>query len=206
MTVNPNVQVVPTVRAGIEGAGQEGAQEALDGAQEAPQGQTGTQPQGDTQGAQNGAQGVPEASVESVPPEVLRQKLTEANQEAANYRVKLREATEALAKAKTDEDITKATQGLLEKIAALEVEASRRDAADKAGLPAELREFVTGSTPEEMAASAAKLAGFVTAQQQQEGPERSEPQRRPAPSEWRGGLNPTEDESVMDPAKLRKLG
>lgn len=123
-----------------------------------------TPPEGDDEGEHG----------DDIPTDVLRKKLKEANSEAARYRTQLREAQEALAKAKTPEEFLAATTDLSNKIGALD----REVVALKYNLPEVLAKRLQGATREELEADAKELAKTV----------RVNPQR-----EVSGGLNPAEE-------------
>ncbi|WAB08713.1 scaffolding protein [Streptomyces phage Andris] len=123
---------------------------------------------------------------ESVPPEVLRKKLTDANAEAANYRTKLRETEAKLSKAKTVEEFEAATSELRGQIEALERQILLNDVAAKYELPPALAKRLTGSTPEELDADAKELQKLVAPSQ---------------PESLSGGLDPEDDEEDFDPVK-----
>lgn len=109
---------------------------------------------------------------EDLSPEALRKQLEKARKDAAGYRTKLRELEPIAAKAKELEDAQKTeAQKLTER-----AEAAERMAADsqremtrlrvlsEISLPADLHEFVTGDTEDDMRARAAKLAAQFTAE------------------------------------------
>lgn len=87
--------------------------------------------------------------------------LARARQEAANYRVKLREAEQKLADAKTPEEFEAARNELIESNRTLERELLVERAANKHGLPSELRELLKGDTADELDAHAKSLAKYV---------------------------------------------
>ena len=109
---------------------------------------------------------------EDLSPEALRKQLEKARKDAAGYRTKLRELEPIAAKAKELEDAQKSeAQKLTER-----AEAAERSAADsqremtrlrvltEVNLPADLHEFVTGDTEDDMRARARKLAAQFTAE------------------------------------------
>jgi hypothetical protein len=124
-------------------------------------------------------------SEESVPAEVLRKKLTDANAEAANYRTKLRETEAKLSSAKTVEEFEAATTDLRGQIEALERTILLNTVAAKYELPAPLAKRLTGATAEELEADAKELQKLVAA---------------PQPESLSGGLDPEDDED-FDPVK-----
>lgn len=91
-------------------------------------------------------------------PEWAREKMTEANAEAANYRVKLREAEEKLKTAKTPDEVeavvSEATTTLRNENRDLLIE----NIALKHKLPAKLQSRLVGNTREELEADAQELA------------------------------------------------
>lgn len=118
-------------------------------------------------------------------PEWARKKLTSANAEAANYRTQLREAQDALSKAKTPEEVTAAIADTQAKYAQLETQLARTTAAAKHNLPPELAARVQGNTPEEMDADAKALAKFAVVPA--------------APGDLSGGLDPSSSDESWDP-------
>ncbi|MEU7400077.1 hypothetical protein [Streptomyces sp. NPDC044948] len=126
---------------------------------------------------------------ESVPAEVLRQKLTEANAEAANYRVKLREVEARFAGAKTPEEFEAAVAELKSQNEALERQILLNTVAAKYELPEALAKRLTGATPEELEADAKELQKLVAA---------------PAPESLGGGLTPSDGDEDFDPVKAAR--
>ena len=127
---------------------------------------------------------------EELSPEVLRKELTKVRGEAANYRTKYREATEALSKAKTPEEITAATAEFTDKIATLEHSILRSAIATKHDLPADLADALKGATEAELEAHAKMLAKYTGTV---------------APTDLNGGLDPSDkDDGEMDPGKLAR--
>lgn len=125
-------------------------------------------------------------SEESVPADVLRKKLTDANAEAANYRTKLRETEAKLSSAKTVEEFEAATAELRGQVDALERSLLLNTVAAKYELPAALAKRLTGATPEELEADAKELQKLVAPSQ---------------PESLSGGLDPEEDADDFDPVK-----
>lgn len=157
-------------------------------------------PESDEQEAPDQSEGTeapePTEGDEEVPATVLRKKLEDANAEAANYRVKLREAQAALKDAKTAEEFEAARTEFENKINELELDRDRRDVAEEAGIPAALRHLIVGSNREEMKAQAEVLKPFL----REEGKREKLPSTPP-----RGGLDPTnDDDGELDPAVLRR--
>ena len=135
-------------------------------------------------GAQNdGSQNEQEPQVgakEAAAPEWAKKKISDLNAENANWRTKFRDAEQKLAAAKTPEEFAKLQADFTKERTELE----RALVIASAGIPEELQEFVTGTTKEELEASAAKLAKFV-----------KEPPRQPAPKgDLNGGKEPRSDE------------
>jgi hypothetical protein len=124
-------------------------------------------------------------SEESVPPEVLRKKLTDANAEAANYRTKLRETEAKLSSAKTVEEFEAATADLKGQIEALERTILLNNVVAKYELPEALAKRLNGATPEELEADAKELQKLIAPSQ---------------PESLAGGLDP-EDTEEFDPVK-----
>lgn len=122
---------------------------------------------------------------ESVPPEVLRKKLTDANAEAANYRTKLRETEAKLSSAKTVEEFEAAVNELKAQNEALERTILLNNVAAKYELPEALAKRLTGATAEELEADAKELQKLVAPSQ---------------PESLSGGLDP-EDTEDFDPVK-----
>lgn len=122
------------------------------------------------------------ADADQLDAEQLRTQLKDARAEAAKSRVKNRELREQLAKAKTPEDF----QAVADKAAQLEVELATERAARKYSLPAELVEYLKGSTAEELEESAKKLAKFAG----------------PAAGLGSGGLDPSKSSAPASPAEL----
>ncbi|WP_031513689.1 hypothetical protein [Streptomyces sp. NRRL F-5123] len=122
---------------------------------------------------------------ETVPAEVLRKKLTEANTEAAGYRTKLRDVEAKLSAAKTVEEFEAATADLKGQVEALERQILLRDVAAKFELPEALAKRLTGTTPAELEADAKELQKLVAPI---------------APASLSGGLDP-DDGDDFDPVK-----
>ncbi|MGW8630600.1 hypothetical protein [Streptomyces sp. NPDC055793] len=125
---------------------------------------------------------------ESVPPEVLRKKLTDANAEAANYRTKLRETEAKLSKAKTVEEFEAATAELRGQVEALERQILLNNVAAKYELPAPLAKRLTGATEAELEADAKELQKLIVPA---------------APESLSGGLSPDDGED-FDPVKAAR--
>ncbi|MGW1040035.1 hypothetical protein [Streptomyces sp. NPDC002547] len=127
---------------------------------------------------------------ETVPPEVLRKKLTDANAEAANYRTKLRETEAKLSAAKTVEEFEAATTELKGQVAALERQILLNNVAAKYELPAALAKRLTGDDEAALEADAKELQKLIVPA---------------APSSLAGGLDPEDGEGdEFDPVKAAK--
>lgn len=107
-----------------------------------------------------------------------------ANSEAASRRVQLREAEEKLKEAKTPEEVQAIVSEYTKKSEELEANLARERAARKHKLSDDVLEFLTGTTPEQIEAQAAKLAGLKPAET---APPRVITQTPPA-----GGVTPAE--------------
>ncbi|QFP95176.1 head scaffolding protein [Streptomyces phage Werner] len=133
----------------------------------------------------------PEGETEEKDPEAelpdwAKKELTKTRGEAANYRVKLREAEGALKNAKTVEEYEAATAQLSDKIAELETQLVREKVARKYELPDELAARLQGADEAALEADAKALQKFVT----------------PAvPESLGGGLTPDDGEDDFDPVK-----
>lgn len=124
---------------------------------------------------------------EEIPAEVLRTKLTEANKEAADYRVQakehLAELTELrskLAEAKTADEVDALVAGLEAKLTKAGQATARERAGRIHGLPDAMVARLQGTTEEEILADAEELAKLLV-------PGKPAP---PAPLDPRGGRNP----------------
>ncbi|MCS0601107.1 hypothetical protein NX794_07660 [Streptomyces sp. LP11] len=126
---------------------------------------------------------------ETVPPEVLRKELTDARAEAANYRVKLREAETKLSSAKTVEEFEAAVAELKAQNDALERQILLNNVAAKYELPPALAKRLAGSSPEELEADAKELQKLVVP---------------PAPESLGGGLTPSDGDEDFDPVKAAR--
>ncbi|MFG2923889.1 hypothetical protein ACGFYA_20565 [Streptomyces sp. NPDC048305] len=146
-----------------------------------------TPPEGETPKGDEGSTEQKPAD-ESVPPEVLRKKLTDANAEAANYRTELRETEAKLSSAKTVEEFEAATTELRGQIEALERQILIGNVAAKFELPQALAKRLTGATEAELEADAKELQKLVV----------------PAvPESLSGGLTPDDGED-FDPVKAAR--
>jgi exonuclease VII small subunit len=129
-----------------------------------------------------------ESTEESVPSDVLRKKLTDANAEAANYRTKLRETEAKLSSAKTVEEFEAATAELKGQVETLERQILLNNVAAKYELPTALAKRLTGTTEAELEADAKELQKLVA----------------PAvPESLGGGLDP-DDGDDFDPVKAAR--
>lgn len=142
----------------------------------------------ETPPAGTGPEGEQKPAEESVPADVLRQKLTDANAEAANYRVKLRETEAKFANAKTPEEFEAAVTELKAQNAALERSILLNTVAAKHELPPALAKRLAGATPEELEADAKELAKLIVA----------------APESLGGGLTPDDGTDDFDPVKASR--
>lgn len=118
------------------------------------------------------------AAKEELSAEALRTLLTNANAEAANYRVKAREAQEALAKAKTPEEFEAAKAEFTAKITELERTVLVSKVARDHELPADLAGVLSGATEAELVAHAKVLQKYVG---------------KEAPGHLEGGLDPKDE-------------
>lgn len=96
----------------------------------------------------------------------VRKELEEARKGEAAKRVEAKELKEKLAEAKTPEDMQKVIADSEARVAEAELKLSRTLAARAAKLPEELDGFITGKTPEEIAAQVKTLADFRPAPKQ----------------------------------------
>jgi exonuclease VII small subunit len=146
-----------------------------------------TPPEGETpKGEQTGS--TEETPAESVPADVLRKKLTDANAEAANYRTKLRETETKLSSAKTLEEFEAATSELRGQVEALERQILLNNVAAKYELPPALAKRLAGANEAELEADAKELQKLVGAS---------------APQSLGGGLDPDDGED-FDPVKAAR--
>lgn len=152
-------------------------------------------PEGDAGDAGEGEGEKPEPKPEDELPEWAKKELTKVRGEAANYRVKLREAQEALANAKTPEEFEAATAELTSQVATLERSLLIGSVATTFKLPPELAAVLKGDTEDELTAHAKELAKFVPVEEDED-------------VDLSGGLTPDErDDDPDDPAELaRKYG
>ena len=114
--------------------------------------------------------------------------LETTRREAAAARVTARETADKYKDAKTPEEFEALRAELVSKAEAAERAAALAAAARKHSLSDELTEFLTGSTPEEIEAQAAKLAAIAA-------PAAAPVITKLPPS---GGTKPTEDAGEMD--------
>jgi hypothetical protein len=132
-------------------------------------------------------------AAEEVPAEVLREEVTKANNEAANYRTKLREAEERLKNAKSPEEVDEIVKQLQADRETSEAALLRENVALKFKLPEKAIKRLAGSTREELEADAKELAElFGTSDQDDED------------LDLEGGLEPRNRESAeaTDPRSL----
>lgn len=145
-----------------------------------------TPPEGETPQGEETATTEEQPTEESVPADVLRKKLTDANAEAANYRTKLRETEAKLSSAKTVEEFEAATAELKGQIESLERSILLNNVAAKYELPPVLAKRLSGATEEELEADAKELQKLVAPEQ---------------PQSLSGGLDPEDNEDDFDPVK-----
>lgn len=118
-------------------------------------------------------------------PEWGRKQLQKARKDAANYRTKFAEANEKLSKATSPDDF----EAVKKELAAAKLELDTERIANRYGLPEEMRQVLAGKTTEEVEAHAKILSKFVPAQGFDiDGVS--------------GGLNPGDDDEVVDPRAL----
>lgn len=130
-------------------------------------------------------EGEQETDKDSDLPEWAQKELTRVRSEAADRRVQLREAQEALSKAKTPEEYEAAVQEFTTKIESLERQILVDSVARQFDLPPELAVRLSGGTEEELKADAKLLAKFAGTEE---------------PESLGGGLNPTGSSSeTFDP-------
>ncbi|AWN07453.1 head scaffold protein [Streptomyces phage phiScoe23] len=128
----------------------------------------------------------PETKQEDDLPDWAKKELTKTRGEAANYRVKLREAEGALKNAKTVEEFEAARAEFSNKIVELETALMKEKVARKYELPDELAARLQGADEASLEADAKALQKFVT----------------PAvPESLGGGLTPDDGEDDFDPVK-----
>lgn len=138
----------------------------------------------------DGKDGQEDKDEDSVPPHVLRRELTDARAEAANYRVKLREAEKRLSEAKTVDEYESAVGDLRTQLASMERKVLVSDVARRFELPDALAARLQGESKEELEADAKALAQFASAK---------------VPGHLSGGLDPSdEDDTGTDPTEYQK--
>lgn len=127
-------------------------------------------------------------------PQWAQDLISQVRGEAANYRTQLRESQNALEKAKTPEDIEKATTELREANARLERDLLIERVAAKHNLPEDLKVRLKGDTEKDLDADAAALAKFAP-----------KVEKKVDPETLSGGLNPDDSGDTFDPvAEARK--
>lgn len=126
-------------------------------------------------------------------PQWAQDLISQVRGEAANYRTQLRESQNALEKAKTPEDIEKATTELREANARLERDLLIERVAAKHGLPEDLKARLKGDTEKDLEADAANLSKFVP-----------KVEERIDPENLSGGLNPNDSSDTFDPVAEAK--
>ncbi|QMP84489.1 scaffold protein [Streptomyces phage Endor1] len=123
-------------------------------------------------------------------PDWAKKELTKVRGEAANYRVKLREAESSLQNAKTPEEFESARTELSKRIAELEHEVVVSKVARKYELPDELVPLLKGADEAALEAVAKTLQKYAVPA---------------APESLGGGLTPSDDDDdEMDPRKLAR--
>lgn len=140
-------------------------------------------------------EGGDEEQPDDIPAEVLRANLTKANQEAANYRRRLREVEKALEGRKTEDEVNDLIESLKTERESVERTLLVENVALKHSLPEELASVLKGNSREELEAHAKVLAKFA-------------PSNGGAPGDLDGGLNPGNDDSDdgLDPReRVRKI-
>ncbi|WJN62552.1 head scaffold protein [Streptomyces phage phiScoe1] len=147
-----------------------------------------TPPEGETPKGDDTGSTEEKPAEESVPADVLRKKLTDANAEAANYRTKLRETEAKLSAAKTVEEFEAATSELRGQIETLERQILLNNVAAKYELPTALAKRLTGTTEAELEADAKELQKLIAPA---------------APESLGGGLDP-DDGNDFDPVKAAR--
>lgn len=162
-----------------------------DGNDEAPpEGESSTTASTDDQSSTSGDSNAPKVKSEDELPEWARTELTRVRGEAANWRTKLREAQDNLAKAKTPEEFEAATTELQTKVTDLEGAMLRSSVAREHNLPDELAARLRGTNEAELKADAKLLQKFSAAHD---------------PATLDGGLTPDSgDDGEMDPHKLAR--
>jgi len=116
---------------------------------------------------------------ESALPEWARERISKANREAASYRTQLREAQDALSKAKTPEDF----QTIQDQLAETQHKLIVTSIAHEFGIPDALASRLQGTTEEEIRADAEALKSLVA----------PKPAGR-TPGTPSGGLDPEENQ------------
>lgn len=91
----------------------------------------------------------------------VRNEVETTRREAGNYRTQLREAQEQLKTAKTPEEIATITAAIEERASKAERAATIEKLARTHSIPDENLEFLTATTPEELARQAEKLAKWT---------------------------------------------
>ncbi len=160
-----------------------------------PEGKDGEQKPADKPEGTEGTEGTegeqkPETKPEDELPDWAKKELSRVRGEAANWRTQLREAQDALGKAKTPEEFEAATSELASKVTELEGQLMRSTVARKYELPDELAARLRGDTEEELEKDAKTLQKLIAPA---------------APESLGGGLTPNgDDDDEMDPRKLAR--
>jgi len=123
----------------------------------------------------------------------LTKELERTRRESANYRTQLREAQDALGKAKTPEEVEAAVADLTAKLEASETALVRERVLRKHPLPDELAELLQGKDEAELIAHAKKLSKFAPSEEEPDDDAR-----------LRGGLDPKDDNEFDAVAEARK--
>jgi len=145
----------------------------------------------------SGGDGGGAANKEEDLPEWAQKELARVRKEAADRRVKLREAEERLSKAKTPEEIEAATKELRESNEKLERELLITKVAKDFDLPDEIAARLVGEDEAALRKDAEVLKNLVV--------HRSPGKKADPPRNLRGGLDPSEqDNTPDDPAELAK--
>lgn len=121
--------------------------------------------------------------------EWMKAKLESQGREAQGLRERIREKDAALANAKTPEEVAEVEATFKSQIDTLTLTHAKERALLKHDVPEHLQKYLTGSTDEELAASAAELAGVPVV------PPTQVVITKPAPT---GGLKPAEDAKPED--------
>lgn len=156
--------------------------------EEAPEGTEET-----TEEAQKGAEEEGREEKPKLSPEAMEAEVTKTRAEAANYRVKLREAEKRLESAKSIEEVEEIVTGMKVEREAAERALIVENVALRFNLPDELAELLQGSSREELETHAKKLQKFAPDAQAGD----------PDLDDLSGGLDPNNrDSDPSDPGAL----